>query len=149
MWMRTSIVAFIAALAAAAVTSADSKKDDKKEDSRPRVFITESDSWSLGDELGLPDGYGDIQGGARPQTAEIVKTVHDRCPDVVVTRKEDRADYVLVLEHEGGKVFVRKDNKFALYNADGDAIASGSTRSLGNAIKDACEILVDDWYGEP
>ena len=53
---------------------------------------------------------------------------------------------LLVLEHEGGKIFVRKDNKFALYNADGDAIASGSTRSLGNAVKDACEILIDDWY---
>ena len=123
--------------------------DDDRERTRPRVFVTESDSWSVGGELGIPDGQGDIQGGARPQTAEIVKTVHDRCPGVIVTRKEERANYILVLEHEGGKVFVRKDNKFALYDEEGDAIASGSTRSLGNAIKDACDILLDDWYGEP
>lgn len=115
---------------------------------QPRVFVTHSESWSVGGEIGLPDPFehGSIQGGAKPQTAEIVKTVHDRCPGVIVTRKEDKADYVLVLEHEGGKVFFRKDNKFALFNADGDAIASGSTRSLGNAVKDACEVLHDDWY---
>lgn len=122
---------------------------EKKKDDRARVFVVESDSWAVGDELGIPDfdDFGSITGGARPQTAEIVKTMHDRCPDVVVTRKEDRADYVLVLEHEGGKVFVRKDNKFALYDAGGDAIASGSTRLLGNAVKDACAAIESDWGG--
>jgi hypothetical protein len=132
----------IAVLAAASLVSAE-----KKDDNRPRVFVTESDSWSVGGELGIPDlsEGGSINGGAKPQTAEIVKTVNERCPEVVVTRKEEKADYVLVLEHEGGKIFVRKDNKFALYNADGDALASGSTRSLGNAVKDACTELLHDW----
>ncbi len=67
--------------------------------------------------------------------------------EVVVTRKEDRADYVLVLEHEGGKDIVRKDNKFALFNAEGDALASGSTRLLGNAVKEACLVIRSDWQG--
>jgi len=132
-------------LSASLAAGADSKDDD-----RPRVFVTRSESWSIGGELALPDPFedhGSVTGGAKPQTAEIVKTVHERCRGVVVTRKEDRADYVLVLEHEGGKVFVRKNNKFALFNADGDAIASGSTRKLGNAVKDACGVLLDNWYG--
>jgi hypothetical protein len=124
-------------------------KKERAKDDRARVFVIESDSWSVGDELGLPDvdDFGSITGGARPQTAEIVKTMHERCAEVVVTRKEERADYVLVLEHEGGKVFVRKDNKFALYDADGDAIASGSTRLLGNAVKEACGAIRSDWDG--
>lgn len=98
-------------------------------------------------KLGLRDAgdIGTIIGGAKPQTAEIVKTVHERCPGVVVTRKEDKAHYVLVLEHEGGKVLVRKDNKYALYNADGDAIASGSTRLLGNSVKEACTAIAANW----
>jgi hypothetical protein len=120
---------------------------ESKEVSSPRVFVVESDSWSMGDELNVLDwaDIGSVVGGAKPQTAEIVKTLHERCPNVVVTRKEDRADYVLVLEHEGGKDIVRKDNKFAVYNANGDALASGSTRLLGNAVKEACHAIRSDW----
>jgi hypothetical protein len=59
--------------------------------------------------------------------------------------KKDKADYVVILEHEGGKGWARKDNKFALFNSDGDAIKSGSTRTLGNAVKDACNSLRRDW----
>lgn len=139
---RYVVSGILIVLAAAFVASAETKNGG-----RARVFVTESDSWSIGGELGIPDlsDRGSISGGAKPQTAEIVKTVNERCPEVVVTRNEEKADYVLVLDHEGGKVFVRKDNKFALYNADGDAIASGSTRKLGNAVKDACRALMSDW----
>jgi hypothetical protein len=59
--------------------------------------------------------------------------------------KQDKADYVLILDHEGGKGWARKDNKFAVFNKDGDAIGSGSTRSLGNSVKDSCEVLMKDW----
>ncbi|MGH9322651.1 MAG: hypothetical protein ACRD21_02565 [Vicinamibacteria bacterium] len=138
---RITLSVFASALCAQLPSNAHAR-----DDTRPRVFVVESESWSMGDELGVADFSGaDIIGGAKPQTAEIVKTVHERCPELVVTRKEDRADYVLVLEHEGGKVLVRKDNKFAVYDAEGDAIASGSTRTLGNAVKDACKAIVLDW----
>ena len=33
----------------------------------------------------------------------------------------------------------------AVFNAEGDAIRSGSTRSLGNAVKEACAAMVADW----
>jgi hypothetical protein len=58
--------------------------------------------------------------------------------------KHERADYVVTLQHEGGKDLVRKDNKFAVFNKDGDAIKSGSTRSLGNAVKNACDAIMKD-----
>ena len=45
----------------------------------------------------------------------------------------------------GGKGPARKDNKFALFKKDGDSVASGSTRALGNSVKDACKALVGDW----
>jgi len=114
---------------------------------RPRVFVPDSESWSFGGSFGFDGetGFGDTKGGAKPQTAEIVKTVHERCSEAIVTMKEERADYILLLQHEGGKIFLRKDNKYVLFNADGDALASGSTRSLGNAIKDACQVLRQDW----
>jgi hypothetical protein len=114
---------------------------------RPRVFVTDSQSWEVSGGLGAisPGAAGAVRGGARPQTAEIIRTVGERCGDAIVTMKQENADYILLLEREGGKGIARKDNKFALFNKDGDAIRSGSTRTLGNSVKDACKALREDW----
>lgn len=119
---------------------------------KPRVFITESQSWSSTGGGGLVVVPGGMivagkrgRGGARPQTAEIIKTFNERCGRCVVTMNKEKADYVVILDHEGGKSVLRNDNKFALFNKDGDAIKSGSTRSLGTAVQEACDALTRDW----
>jgi len=114
---------------------------------KARVFITDSQSWQITGNSGGADGAhgGHMSGGARPQTAEIIKTFGDRCPQVVVNNKQEKADYVVVLDHEGGKSILAHDNKVAVFNSDGDAIVSHSTRSLGNSVKDACEAIGKDW----
>jgi len=86
-----------------------------------------------------------MSGGARPQTAEIVKTFGERCQQVLVNNKVEKADYVVVLDHEGGKGYLRKRNKIAVFNKEGDAIVSRSTRSLGNSVQDACGAIATDW----
>src|SRR5947208_2476850 len=91
---------------------------------KPRVFITDSQSWEMGGGSSSPFGTGSVSGGARPQTAEIVKTFGERCPEVVVNNKHERADYVILLDHEGGKVFILRDNKVAVFNRNGDSILS-------------------------
>ena len=110
---------------------------------KPRIFVTDSDSWQITGGFGAKGGAGGgaTVGGARPQTVEIMKTVGENCPKAMVTIKQENADYVLVLEHEGGKGIAKKDNKVALFNKDGDMVYSGSTRSLGNAVKDACKVI--------
>ncbi len=111
-----------------------------------RIYVTDSDSWSTsggfasGDDLGL----GGSSGGARPQTVEIVKTFNQRCPRLTVTIKKQSADYIVMLDHEGGKQIFRVNNKIAIFNSEGDAIYSGSTRSLGNAVKDSCQAIYQD-----
>jgi DUF438 domain-containing protein len=40
---------------------------------------------------------------------------------------------------------VSHDNKVVVFNKDGDAIMSRSTRLLGNAVKDACGAIATDW----
>lgn len=114
---------------------------------KARVFITDSQSWQMtGSSGGSSDAWAsNMHGGARPQTAEIIKTFGDRCSQVVVNNKQDKADYVVVLDHEGGKSILAHDNKVAVFNSDGDAIVSHSTRSLGNSVKDACEAIAKDW----
>jgi len=34
-------------------------------------------------------------------------------------------------------------NKIAVFNHDGDVIFSNSTRELGNAVKDACQAMLN------
>lgn len=114
---------------------------------KARVFITDSQSWQMSGNAGGSGGAfaAHTAGGARPQTAEIIKTFGERCPNVVVNNKADKADYVVLLDHEGGKGIALHDNKVAVFNRDGDSIVSHSTRSLGNAVKDACEAIAKDW----
>lgn len=107
------------------------------QDNKPRVFVTESQSWQV-----VGNRYG-TRGGAAPQTAEIYKTFGESCSGVIMTNNREKADYVVTLEHEGGKGFLLKDNKVALFTKDGDMILSKSTRSLGSAVKDACAAIVD------
>ena len=130
------------ALAAGALAAVPAQ-DTRPEAATIRVYVTDSESWELrggwsADESG---GSGFLQGGARPQTAEIMKTFRQRCPAVTVTSQLDRADYVVLLDHEGGKGLIRRDNKVAVFNREGDLMHAGSTRALGNAVKDACEAI--------
>lgn len=117
-----------------------------QESEKPRIFITDSQSWEMAGGFGGSNGAiaGSTRGGARPQTVEIIKTFAEKCTGVTVTAKADKADYVVLVEHEGGKPGLHKDNKFAVFKSDGDAIKSGSTRSLGNAVKDACAAIMKD-----
>jgi len=115
---------------------------------KPRVFITDSQSWEYVSNSGGGGGafasHG--AGGARPQTAEIVKTFGERCPQVITNNKMEKSDYVVVLDHEGGKSWVRHKNKVAVFNRiNGDSIVSKSTLSLGGSVQEACEAINKDW----
>jgi hypothetical protein len=134
-----AVLALLVIPAAAQTSTSDAQK--------ARVFITDSQSWQMtGNSGGSSSGFAShTSGGARPQTAEIIKTFGERCSQVVVNNKQDKADYVVVLDHEGGKSILAHDNKVAVFNSDGDAIVSHSTRSLGTSVKDACEAITKDW----
>jgi hypothetical protein len=136
---RISVLLVFAVLVACAAAQSN--------DQKARVFITDSQSWQMTGNSGGANGAhgGHMSGGARPQTAEIIKTFGERCHQVVVNNKQDKADYTVVLDHEGGKSILSHDNKVAVFNSDGDAIVSHSTRSLGSSVKDACEAIEKDW----
>jgi hypothetical protein len=113
-----------------------------------RVFVTDSQSWEVSAAGGgSVDGFGATgSGGARPQTAEIIKTFGERCNQVVINNKKEAADYIVVLDHEGGKSIVSRKNKVAVFDRrSGDLVVSHSTRSLGNSVQDACESINTHW----
>jgi hypothetical protein len=117
-------------------------------DGKTRVFVTESQSWETrggSSAGGNKNGWGAsswMAGGARPQTVEIIKTMNQRCPEITVTNNLEKADFVLTLDHEGGKGLLAHRNKIAVFNKDGDDIYSNSTRELGNSVKDACQAML-------
>lgn len=117
-------------------------------DSKTRVFVTDSQSWETrggSSAGGNKNGWGAsswMAGGARPQTAEIIKTLNQRCPELTVTNNLAKANFVLTLDHEGGKGLLQHRNKIAVFNSDGDDIFSNSTRELGSAVKDACQAML-------
>jgi PEGA domain len=115
---------------------------------KPRIYVTESDSWQVhGSGGGGGGGFGGFSsGGASPQTAEIVKTFGQRCPNVVVNNRLEMTDYVVTLQHEGGKGILRKKDKVAVFvRKTGDSIFSESTLSVGGSVQDACGAMMDHW----
>ena len=110
---------------------------------KPRVYVSDSRSWEeSGAFSGLRHGAGGAtRGGDRPQTVEIMKTFSERCPGVVVTADKSKANYVVQLDHEGGKG-LHRDNKIAVFQSNGDLLYAGSTRILGNAVKDGCAAML-------
>jgi PEGA domain len=117
-------------------------------DDRPRVYVTDSASWETGSAGGgTAAGFGGAgAGGARPQTAEIIKTLGQRCPTVIPNNHLEVSDYVLELDHEGGKGLLAHKDKVAVFvRSTGDSIFSKSTLSVGGSVQDACDAIMKHW----
>jgi hypothetical protein len=115
---------------------------------KPRVFITDSQSWETRSSAGGGNGAfaASSAGGARPQTTEIIKTFGERCPGVRINNKQELADYIVTLDHEGGKgLFAHKDKVAVFARISGDLVMSHSTLSVGGSVKDACDGIEKHW----
>ena len=115
---------------------------------KPRIYVTDSNSWSTQSSAGGSHGsFGaSSSGGARPQTAEIIKTFGQRCPQVLVNNRVDASNYIVELDHEGGKsVFAHKDKIAVFVQKTGDSIFSKSTLSVGGSVQDACAAVLAHW----
>jgi hypothetical protein len=119
---------------------------------KPRVFITDSQSWETRGSAGGANGAfaAHSAGGARPQTAEIIKTFGEKCPTVMVNNIQAKANYIVVLDHEGGKGYLQHKNKVAVFDAQsGDSVVSKSTLSLGGSVDEACRGIARHWIDHP
>lgn len=151
---RGGVIALAAAIGGATLaqstdqSAGQSKSQAYADPTAARVFITDSNSWEVGGHSGgfAGAGGGESHGGARPQTAEIIKTFGERCPNVAINNIQARADYIVLLDHEGGKGMLRHKNKVAVFvRVSGDSIVSKSTLSLGGSVQEACEAIQRHW----
>ncbi len=115
---------------------------------KPRIFVTDSNSWEVRSAAGGSNGSfaASGAGGARPQTAEVIKTFGQRCQQALVNNRLEVSDYVVELDHEGGKGLLRHKDKIAVFvRSSGDSIFSASTLSVGGSVQDACAAITKHW----
>ena len=78
-----------------------------------------------------------------PPNSRDYQDAQSALPEITVTNNLQKADFVLTLDHEGGKGLLAHNNKVAVFNRDGDDVFSKSTRELGNSVKDACAAMLN------
>jgi hypothetical protein len=150
--MKTYLSVLLAAVCSffwlGSASFAQEKQMAASDGDKARVFITDSQSSSIAGASGGSGGAygGSMAGGSRPQTAEIIKTFGERCPQVVINNIQAKTDYIVILDHEGGKGALRHKNKVAVFaRVSGDSVVSKSTLSLGGSVQTACEAIIRDW----
>jgi hypothetical protein len=139
-----SIVVLSALLFSISLVVGASDQTPPKSSQRPVVFVQPSDSWKVSSSVGGDRNVivGTGHGGKEPQTAKIYQLLQHRsdCSDVAPNMIQEKADYVMLVEHGGGK-----GNRWAVSNKDGDVIGSGESFILANSVSDACRIVIKDW----
>lgn len=111
---------------------------------RPVVWVQPSDSWKVGGSVGGNRDViiGSTHGGKEPQTAKIYQLLQHRsdCSGVAPNMIQEKADYVMLVEHGGGK-----GNRWAVSNKDGEVVGSGESFMLANSVSDACRVVMKHW----
>jgi hypothetical protein len=68
-------------------------------------------------------------------SAEVLKNLSDRCPNVSITLNSHESDFMLEARGWPGHY------RFTLYKKGGDAVFATQTEYLHNAVKDVCHYI--------
>jgi hypothetical protein len=85
-----------------------------------------------------------IAGGTGGIVVEGIKGFRKNCTTVVVTTKEDAADYTVLLSDNGAGA-ARKGRSAVVSSPDGSVLLATSDRALSTSMKKACESITQDW----
>jgi hypothetical protein len=137
--MKLSSIAVLILLASVA-----SLAQDKPTQLRVYVEATQGHVYVGGVDHAVPrlEAYG------HNQTMELAKTFLQRCPEVIPSLNEDKADFKVTLNFAARTRFftlgklVHKPDQIIVSNRDGDVIFSGVARSLGGDTQDACRAIM-------
>jgi len=76
-------------------------------------------------------------------TADILKGLQKKCPNVSITNDVTKSDYTLeaIKKTDFNKGTESDSFDLTLFDRDGKAVYSTSTRLIGNAMKDVCHAI--------
>jgi len=78
---------------------------------------------------------------------EVTKDLQKTCAGVTVTINQTNADYIVMMNRESkqNRGLLRSNSQIQVANKAGDVLGTNATRTVGNAAKDACNLIVADW----
>ncbi len=120
---------------------------------KPRVFVqgkgsenlTSSGSGGGGKHWGAWGSRSTVD--SHDESMEVTKDMQKNCGGVIVTLNQSNADYTVMLNRESkqNRGLLRSNSQVQVANRLGDVLGTSATHTVGNAAKDACQLIVSDW----
>ncbi len=84
---------------------------------------------------------------AHDESMEVTKDLQKNCGGATVTINQSNADYIIMMNRESkqNRGLLRSNSQIQVANKAGDVIGTNATRTVGNAAKDACNLILADW----
>ena len=84
---------------------------------------------------------------AHDESMEVTKDLQKNCAGATVTINQANADYTIMMNRESkqNRGLLRSNSQIQVANKAGDIIGTNATRTVGNAAKDACNLILADW----
>jgi len=120
---------------------------------KPRVFVQGKGSENVSSKGGGGGGSHWAAWGSKStidshdESMEVTKDLQNNCSGVTVTINENNADYIVILNRESkqNRGLLRSNSQIQVANKAGDILGAKATHTVGNAAKDACNLIVADW----
>jgi hypothetical protein len=134
---------------AAGQTPSESRPDTEKDSSKPRIYVSDTDSWMASGGFSNPSSVapGNLYGGYNPELTDIYQDFTSDCSAGVVTQQKSGADYVVLFDKQSSKKGLTglgglvKVNKVTVLSKDGNTLLSQTSHSVDTAVKLACDAL--------
>jgi|GEM_PF-2055210 len=112
---------------------------------KPRVFVQGKGSQDVTTSGGSWSSRSTVD--SHDESMEVTKNLQKDCTGIVVTLIQSNADYTVVLNRESkhNRGLLRTNSQIQVANRVGDILGTNATRTVGNASKDACRLILADW----
>jgi hypothetical protein len=120
---------------------------------KPRVFVQGKGSENVNSSGSAAGGRHWGAWGAKStvdshdESMEVTKDFQRDCPGIIVSINQANADYIVMMNRESkqNRGLIRANNQIQVANKAGDILGTNATRTVGNAAKDACALILADW----
>jgi hypothetical protein len=124
-----------------------------KAQDKPRVFVQGKGSENVSSTGSGGGGQHWAAWGSKStvdshdESMEVTKDLQKDCSGATITINQANADYIVMMNRESKKNrgLLRTNSQIQVANKDGDVIGTNATRTVGNAAKDACNLILADW----
>jgi hypothetical protein len=112
---------------------------------KPRVFVQGKGSQDVTTSSGRWSSRSTID--SHDEGMEVTKDLQKNCAGAIVTLTQSNADYTVILNRESkhNRGLLRTNSQIQVANRLGDILGTNATRTVGNASKDACQLILADW----